>query len=102
MARDTLDVGVVVAWGERHVLRFAERVEPFCGAGEFRIECDVHEVAGQRDVVRLLRMHVAHNRVEHLTIMVAMPLAIPVDEAEPALVHQLTQARRLDRSDVRV
>ena len=35
-------------------------------------------------------------------MMMAMPLAVPVDQPEPALVHQLANVRRFDRSDVRI
>ena len=50
----------------------------------------------------LLRMHVAHDGIEHVAMMMAMPLAVPVDQPEPALVHQLANVRRFDRSDVRI
>ena len=35
-------------------------------------------------------------------LVMAMALAIPVDQPEPALVEELAQARRRDRPEVRV
>ena len=50
----------------------------------------------------LLRVHVAHDRVEHVGAVMAVALAVPVDQPEPALVGELGQARRRDRSEMRI
>ena len=101
-AGGTADVGVVIARHERHVLRVPSVSSQLRRAREFGIERDVHEIAGHRDVVRRLRLHVGHDRVEHVGVVMAVALAVPVDDAEPALVDQLAQARRRDRAEVRV
>ena len=49
------DIDVVVAGNDGDVVRAAEPGQPFGGAAELGGQRDVHQVAGQRDVVGLLR-----------------------------------------------
>ncbi len=68
-------------------------VEPFAGGREFRLQRQIHEVAGNSDMVGRLRLHIVDQRVEHLAALIGMAVARPVDVAQRPLAGELAQPR---------
>jgi hypothetical protein len=63
----------------------ADAFEPGLRRGEFRLQRQVDEIAGHRDVVRPLRLHVGDQRVQHLAAVIFVAVAGPVEIAERTL-----------------
>jgi hypothetical protein len=87
-------IGVVVAGNQRHIGRRAERIEPHPRRRIFGRQRQIDEIAGDGDVVRLLRLEVGDDARQHLGLMDRLALAPPVDEAGHALADQLVEPRR--------
>ena len=100
-------IGVVIARHECHVVRRAERLEPGARRRELVGERDVDEIAGDGDVVGRCAFRSATIARSTSARWMAAPLAMPVDEAEPALAAAARQdaasaaARDADRTDAR-
>jgi len=86
-------IGVVIAGHDRDPLRRADAFEPGLGRGEFRLQRQVDEVAGDRDVVRALRLHVGDQRVQHLAAVIFVAVAGPVEIAQRALAREIAKLR---------
>ena len=83
-------------------MRLADAFEPGLRRREFRFERQVDEVAGDGDVVGRLRLHVGHQRVQHLAPIIFAAVAGPVQVAEGALSRELGQPRLGQRRQMRV
>ena len=95
-------IGVVVAGNDRDVLRRADAFEPGLGRREFRLQRQVDEVAGYRDVVRPLRLHVGDQRVEHLAAVIFVAVADPVEIAQRPLAGEFAEPCRGQRRQMRI
>jgi hypothetical protein len=95
-------IGVVIAGDHRDPVRCADALQPRPRRRKLRLEREVDEVAGDRDVIRRLRLHVRHQRVEHLAAMDLMAIARPVEIAERALAREIAQPRRGQRRQMRI
>jgi len=87
-----LDIGVVVAWNHRDVLWRSQLAQPDRRLDELRRQRDVDQIAGDRDVVRLLLAQIRHQRVEHFAAMDAVAASLPGNVAQDPLVEQGTGA----------
>ena len=95
-------IGVVIAGDDRDLLRRADAFQPGRRRRELRLQREIDEIAGDRDVVRLLRLEVGDQRVEHVAAVIFVPVAGPVEIAEPALAGEIAQPRRWQRRKMRV
>ena len=82
--------------------RRADAFEPGLRRREFRLQRQIDEIAGDRDVVRRLRLHVGDQRVEHLAAVIFVAVAGPVEIAERALAREIAKPRRGQRRQMRV
>ena len=73
-----------------------------CAGREFRLQRQVDEIAGHRDVVRPLRLHVGDQRVQHLAAVIFVAVAGPVEIAERALAREIAKPRRGQRRQMRI
>ena len=83
----------MIAGYDRDPLRRADAFEPGLGRGEFCLQRQVDEIAGHRDVVRPLRLHVGDQRVQHLAAMIFVAVAGPVEIAERTLAREFAKPR---------
>ena len=95
-------IGIVIAGYHREVVGQAEIVEPVAGGGDFHIEGDVDEVAGDRDVVRGLCLHIVEQQVEPAGRHRAGAGAMPVDVADHTLGNEVAEAGVGHGTQVRV
>ena len=79
------DIGVVVARNDGNVVRRAQHFQPQPRHFDFPVERQVDEVAGDRDVIGLRRLHVADDRVEDGITHMTPTMALPVDVAGNSL-----------------
>ena len=86
-------VDVVIAGNDGDVLGAADGSEPVAGALILDRQRQIDEVAGDGDVVGRLRFQVARDLIENFAAMDMFALAVPIDEAEPALADELRQPR---------
>ena len=93
---------VVIAGNDRHPLRRPDAFEPPARRGEFRRQRQIHQIAGDGDVVGLLDMEVRHQLVEQFAAVDGVAIALPVGVAERALADQFVQARRRQWRQVRI
>ena len=96
------DIGVVIAGNDGDVLRGADALQPRPRRREFRLQRQVDEIAGHRDVVGPLRPDVGDQRVQHLAAVVFVAVAGPVEIAERALAREIAQPRRRQRRQMRI
>ncbi len=73
-----------------------------CAGGELRLQRQVDEIAGYRDVVGPLRLHVGDQRVQHLAAVIFVAVAGPVEIAERTLAREIAQPRRGQRRQMRI
>ena len=95
-------IGVVIAGNGRDPGRRPEIVQPFGGPHEFLGQAEIDEVAGHGDVVGVLLGQVARQAIEDLAPMGEFPPAMPVDETEHALAHQLAALHERQRAQMNV
>ena len=86
------NIGIVIAGNDADAIRRPDALQPGPRRRKFRLERDVDEIAGDRDVVRRLRLHVRHQRVEHIAPMIFVAVAGPVEIAERAFAREIAQA----------
>jgi hypothetical protein len=84
-----LHIGIVIAGNGRDPIRRSDAPQPCQRWRKLGLECEVDEIAGERDVIGDLRLHVRHQRVEHVAAMIFVPVARPVQIAERALSGEL-------------
>ena len=77
-------------------------MQPFRGAQELLRQAEIDEIAGHRDVVRLLLDDVAGDKVENVATMHEFPPAMPIDIAEHALRHELAAPGPRHRAQMNV
>ena len=82
-------IGIVIAGDGGDPLRRAEGAKPFGGKDEFLRQAEIHEISGDRDVVRLAADEVLHQHVEHIAAMHELPPAMPIHVAEHALAEKI-------------
>jgi hypothetical protein len=87
------DIGVVIAGNRRDQVRRADALEPAQCRRKLGLECEIDEVAGDRDVVGDLGPQVRHQHVEHVAAVIFVPVARPVEVAERALAQELAELR---------
>ena len=77
-------------------------MQPFRGAQELLRQAEIDEIAGHRDVVRLLLDDVAGEEIEDVAPMHVFPPAMPIHVAEHALAQQVAPpgARHRAQMDV--
>ena len=95
-------IGVVIARHQGHVGGRAERIEPGARRRVFVRQRQIDEVAGDRDVVRRLRLEIGDDAREHVRPVDRFALAPPVDEAGRALADQLDKPRLRQRRKMRI
>ena len=89
IARQYLHQRVVVARHQRDPLRRSETAQPRAGLHELGRQRQIDQIAGDRDVIGLDRMQVAHQGIENGLEVAAPPTQLPGQIAEQALVRQL-------------
>ena len=87
------DIDVVVAGHHRDVSGVAERLQPAARARVFVGQRQIDQIAGDRDVVDAEGFQIAPDRLEDFGAMDVFALALPIDEAEAALVDELRKPR---------
>ena len=80
----------------------ADTLQPGLGRSKLGFEREVDEVAGDRDVIRLLRLHVRHQRIEHAAGMELVAVARPVEIAERTFAGELAKPQRGQRRQMRI
>jgi hypothetical protein len=63
---------------------------------------EIDEVAGDRDVIRPLRLHVRHQRIEHVALVDLLAVAFPVEIAERALAGEVGKPQAWQRRKMRI
>ena len=96
------DIGIVIAGNDADAVRRADALQPRLRRREFCFQRQVDQIAGDRDVVRLLRLQVRDQRIEHLAAMEFLPVALPVEIAERAFAREIAQAARRQRRQMRI
>ncbi len=82
--------------------RLAQPREPRRGLAKFLRQAQMREVAGDGDVVEVLRLQIGPERVEHVgPVLVAAPQS-PRDVAEDPLVEQRARPHAFERGQVQV
>jgi hypothetical protein len=84
----------VVAGNDGEAGGAIEGRQPGGGAAEFLRQCDIHQIAGQRDVIGLASLDVGHDAGQRLGHMEMHAVAPPVEVARGALVEELPGAGR--------
>jgi hypothetical protein len=69
---------------------------------EFGLQRQVDEIAGHRDMIGALRLHVRNQRVEHVAAVIFVTVACPVEIAERAFSREVAQPRRRQRRQMRI
>ena len=96
------NIGVVIAGDHGDPIRRADALEPRPRGREFCFQREVDEIAGDCDVIRRLRLHVRHKRIEHVAAMEFVAVANPIEIAKGALAGEVAQPRHGQRSQVRI
>ena len=92
----------MIAGHDRDALGRADAFQPGPGRFEFGSQRQVDEIAGDRDLIRRLRLHVRQQRVEHVAAMEFVAVAGPVEVAERALAGEIAKPRRRQRRQMRI
>ena len=95
-------IGVVIAGHDRDLLRRADAFEPRLRRLELRLQRQIDEIAGHRDVVRPLRLQVGDQRIQHLAAVIFVAVAGPVEIAKRALADEIAHPRRGQRRQMRI
>ena len=95
-------IGVVIAGNDGDPLRRADAFEPGLRRGELRFQRQIDEVAGHRDVVRPLRLHVGDQCVQHLAAVIFVAVAGPVEIAQRTLAREIPKPRLGQRRQMRI
>ena len=95
-------IGIVIAGDGGDPLRRAEGAKPFGGKDKFLGQPEIHEISGDRDVVRLTADEVLHQHVEHIAAMHELPPAMPIDVTEHALAEKVAAAGPRHRAQMNV
>ena len=95
-------IDVVVTRHDGHVMRRADLVQP-CGrrlvlSGQPQVD----EIAGDGDMIGLVRQHVGHDEIERRAVVRAAALALPIDVAEAALDVEMTQRNSRHRRKMHI
>ena len=96
------DIGVVIAGDGGDAVGRADALEPGAGRGEFRLQRQVDEIAGDRDVIGSLGADVVDEGVQHLAAVVSVAIARPVQIAERPLAREIAQPRFRHRRQMRI
>ena len=95
-------IEIVIAGHDRDLRRLAERMQEGAGVEEFRRQRDVDEIAGERDLVRRLRLQVGDQIGQGLHAVDRLAPPMPVEEAERALARELAHAGAGQGADMRI
>ncbi len=96
------DVSVVIAGNDGDTVRCADALQPVQRRSKFGFQREVDEVAGDRDLIRLLRLHVRYQRIEHVAAMEFLAIAGPVEIAERAFAGEFGKPRVRQRRKMRI
>ena len=76
MMAGAANIGVVIAGNHGDPIGRADALEPCPRRREFRLQRQIDEIAGDRDMVRPLRLHVGYQRVEHVAALILWRLRV--------------------------
>ena len=96
------NIGVVIAGDDGDAIRRADAFQPCQRRRKLGFQREIDEIARDRNVVRRLRLHVRHQRIEHVAAVEFMAIAGPVEIAERALSGQLGKPRRRQWRKMRI
>src|SRR6185369_3298962 len=85
------DIGVMVAGNDGDMAAAAELLQEIARLHELVAERDVHQIAGDRDMVRPLCLKIIRERLQHLAAVDGGTLKFPREEARDALAHEGAQ-----------
>ncbi len=95
-------VGIVISRDRRHLVGRPELLQPAARVLELLAPSDVGEVAGDRDVVGLLRLEIGDQPVERPAGQKVQAVSPPVDVADGPLRDEVPAAERRDVSKMHV
>jgi len=96
------DIGIVIAGDDRDMFRGAHALQPRPRRRELGFEREIDEIAGHRDVVRVLRPDIGDQRIQHLAAVVFVAVAGPVEIAERTLAGEIAKPRRRHGRQMRI
>ncbi len=96
------NIGVVIAGRKTHLLRPAEAREPRARLRNFGRQPNVDNIAGHRDMIRLLRLKIVDERREQRHVVLARAFMQPIGVAGRPLAEKFGKARARNGADMRV
>ena len=94
-------VGVVISGHEADILpRLPERPQPCLGQRILAGQADVEDVAGHRDMIRVLIAEIGDESRQHLHVVGGGAPPLPVDVAGNPLADEIATPRMRQRSDM--
>ena len=97
-----VDISVVIARNDCDAVRRADALQPFQRRRKLRLQREIDQVAGDRDLIRRLRLDVQHQRIEHVAAMEFPAIARPIEIAERALAGEFAQPQARQRRKMRI
>ncbi len=92
----------MIALNNGNIMRSAQCVEPVSGIVDFIGQCQIDQIASNRDMARHLGLQVIDHTIENGRGQHALAIAPPIDIAKDALVSELAQGRAWQWSKVKV
>ena len=83
------NIGVVIAGDDGDAISRADALQPGPRRRKLGFQREIDEVAGDRDLIRRLRLHVRHQRIEHVAAVEFVAIAGPVEIAERAFAREI-------------
>ena len=96
------NIGIVIAGNHRDPVGWTDALQPCPRRHKLGFERQIDEVAGDRDVVRRLGLHIRNQRVQHVAPVELAAVARPVEIAEHAFAHKFAGPRPRQRRDMRI
>ncbi len=87
------NIGVVIAGDHGDTIRNTDALQPCPRWRKFCFEREIDEVAGYRDVIRSLRLHVRHKCIEYVAPMEFLTIARPIEITERAFAGEIAKPR---------
>ena len=95
-------IGVVVAGNDGNVMRRPEGLQPSPCGDDLAGQADVHQVAGDGDMIGLVRHQIVEEVAQYWPGQRVHPAPTPVDVADDPLGHQLERAGARQRAEMRI